>query len=183
MNPDQISDYVFEHYARAAGLSAVMELQMRLLASRTPELAAYAHDKSLDSLELKIHTHFDSKLSGEEKGFLTKARGLRNKILHSDFKAAANKTNELSPERQAGPKVYALKLSTSEIKPVADMTKRDAGVFGWMLECYQTGVFKEAEEIFKKANEIYKRVTFEAATEGIDPATLEKMFSNPDGSK
>jgi hypothetical protein len=179
VNPTELSDILFNHYAYVAGQGAMMELQMRLLAGRTPELASYAHDQNLDGLELKIHTHFDSKFTAEEKEFLKKARGLRNKILHSDFKAAATKTNELSPQRQAGPSVFALKLSTSEVRPIADMTKRDAGVFGWMLECAQTGVFKEAESIFAKANQIYKRVTFEAATEGIDPAILAKMMGKP----
>ena len=48
-----------------------------------------------------------------------------------------------------------------------------------MFECFQAEVFKEGEQIFKKANEIYKRVTFEAATEGIDPQILAEMSGTP----
>jgi hypothetical protein len=163
--PLSLSDLIFEQYSTVAGLASTVELQMRLLASRTPELERHAHSQNLDFLEQSIHDYFDSKFNSEEKEFLRKTRGLRNKILHSDFKAASTKTNEITGAALPGTSVFALKLSTSEVKPVSEMSKREAGVFGWMLECFQTGVFRDAESIFKRAIEIYRRVTFEVATE------------------
>lgn len=164
-----ISDQIFEHYGHVAGLASTVELQMRLLASKTPELEQYAHKQNLDELEGCIYAHFDTHFTAEEKVFLKKARKLRNKILHSDFKAASTKTDEITGTPKAGPSVYALNLSTSEVKPVSELSRRGAGVFGWMLECAQTGVFKEAEVIFKRAIEIYRRVTFESATADLTP--------------
>src|SRR5437868_4034961 len=92
----EISTLLFAQYEKAAGLAAKVELRMRLLASRTPELAKYAHDKDLESLEERIHQFFDSHFSPEEKDYLRKTRGLRNKILHSDFKSAASVTRQIT---------------------------------------------------------------------------------------
>ena len=69
----EMSDLIFGQYAHVAGIGAMMELQMRLLASRTLELEQYAHDKSLDSLEQRLHDHFGARLSPDEKEFLQKA--------------------------------------------------------------------------------------------------------------
>jgi hypothetical protein len=158
----EITDLIFTQYKEAAGLGAVVELRMRLLASRTPALEKYAHDPNLESLEDKIHAHFDKNFSDEERAYLKRARGLRNKILHSDFKAAANIAQQFRGAEAQGPGVVAVKVNSGETTAVAEMSKRDAGVFGWLLECMQTGVFAEAIDIFEKAidlriiNPIYK---------------------------
>lgn len=172
---DPLHGIIFGQYRNAAGLGAMVELKLRLLASRTPELKKIAHDKSLENVETKVLEHFAGRFTAEEAGFLAQARSLRNKVLHSDFKSATTKAQEIAGHEPSGPGVIMLNLGNGEITPVSDTTKAEGGVFGWMLECLQTGVLIRAAEVFTKACEIYDRVTFEVATENIEPEMLKKM--------
>jgi hypothetical protein len=82
-------------FKAAAAEGAVVELRLRLLAGTIPILQKYAHAKDLEDVEAKVAEHFDAHLSIEEKHTLRLCRQLRNKVLHSDFRAARDRLNKM----------------------------------------------------------------------------------------
>ena len=78
-------------FKEAAGEGAVLELTLRLLAGKVPALRKYAHQQYLGNIEDDLATHFGDALSVAEKEMLRLCRQLRNKVLHSDFRAARDK--------------------------------------------------------------------------------------------
>ena len=101
----------------AAAEGAVVELKLRLLAGKIPALQKYAHQKDLEEIEADVAKHFGDALSAEEKDALRLCRQLRNKVLHSDFRAARNKLNEMGIETPSGEvrKIDIHKVSKAEI--------------------------------------------------------------------
>jgi hypothetical protein len=85
MNPVEIVRLQFK---TAAGEAAGVELSMRMLADKVPELRTFAHSRKFEDIENEIIKHFGDTLSDEDKGTLSASRVLRNKILHCDFEAA-----------------------------------------------------------------------------------------------
>src|SRR5579863_5034516 len=89
-----------EPFKAAAADGAVVELKLRLLAGKVPALRDYAHAARLENIEEDIAAHFS--LSAEDRETLRLCRQLRNKVLHSDFRAARSKLNELGVETTPG---------------------------------------------------------------------------------
>jgi hypothetical protein len=118
--------------------------------------------------------YFDGSLSAEEKETLRLCRQLRNKVLHTDFRAARDKLNELGIETPSGEvkKIDVPVVSITEISKkirdakagtegtfVADTSSTDAGgVFGWFLDAGNAGDFQKASNAFKNAAEIVDRL-------------------------
>jgi hypothetical protein len=80
---------------RAIVLGSLELKKMRLLAGKIPALQNYTHQRNLGEIETDIFKEFDASLSEPEKENLRLSRQLRNKVLHSDFRAAREKLNEL----------------------------------------------------------------------------------------
>jgi len=113
-------------------------------------------------------------LSVEEKEALHLCRQLRNKVLHSDFRAARDKLNELGIETPSGgvKKVDITAASKAEILKkiedakagvegtfVADTPSTDSGtVYGWFIEAGSSGDFEKASNAFKNAVTIIDRL-------------------------
>jgi|SRR5579875_1733053 len=164
----------FPAFKGAAAEGAVVELKMRLLAGKIPALQGHAHKKMLENIEAGLIEHFGAALSDEDKATLTLCRQLRNKILHSDFRAARDKLSELGISSAPGGvvkidlpvvtvaevarKIEAAKAGTEGVR-VADTLSTDAGsVFGWFLEAGQSGDFTRASAAFKSAAKIVDRL-------------------------
>ena len=113
-------------------------------------------------------------MSDEDKETLRLCRQLRNKVIHSDFRAARDKLNELGIASSSGgvlkidlplvtaaevaAKMEAAKAGVEGVR-VADTLSTDAGsVFGWFLEAAQSGDFAKASAAFKSAAEIVDRL-------------------------
>jgi hypothetical protein len=101
-----------EPFKAVAAEGAVVELKLRLLAGKVPALQKYAHKKELGEIETDLVKHFDGSLSAQEKETLRLCRQLRNKVPHSDFRAARGKLNELGVETQSGGVVKRRSCST-----------------------------------------------------------------------
>jgi hypothetical protein len=158
----------------AAAEGAVVELKLRLLAGKIPALEKYAHQKHLEKIEAEVAEHFGDALSAEEKDALRLCRELRNKLLHSDFRATRNKLNEMGIETPSGEvrkidipivskaeilkKILAVKEGT-EGTFVADTPSTDSGgVYGWFLELGSAGDFQKASNAFKNVGTIVDRL-------------------------
>src|SRR6516162_7763304 len=89
-------------FKAAAAEGAVLELKLRLLAGKVPALQKYAHQKHLEAIEDELATHFGAHLSLAERETLRLCRQLRNKVLHSDFRAAREKLRALGAEDGQG---------------------------------------------------------------------------------
>jgi len=90
-----------EPFKAAAGEGAALELKMRLVAGKIPALQKYAHQRDLLEIETDILKEFDASLTADEKETLRLSRQLRNKVLHSDFRAARKKLNELGLQTES----------------------------------------------------------------------------------
>lgn len=172
-----------EAFKGAAAEGAAVELKLRLLAGKIPALEDYAHQKMLQDIENEIAHHFGMSLSDDEKETLRLCRQLRNKILHSDFRAARVKLHELGMETLPGgvkkigipdPSLAAISQKVGDamiekgrtFRYVADTSSTDeGGVYGWFLEAGQAGDFQKATDAFRKAATIVDRLAqIEGAT-------------------
>lgn len=163
-----------EPFKIAAAEGAAVELKMRLLAGKVPALQKHAHSIVLEDIEVGLIEHFGMALSDRDRETLRLCRQLRNKVLHSDFRAARDKLSELglpvSPGgvvkidlpvvsgTEVAQKIEAAKAGVEGVR-VADTASTDAGsVFGWFLEAGQSGDFARASAAFKGAAEIIDRL-------------------------
>ncbi len=164
-----------EPFKAAAADGAIVELKLRLLAGRVPALQQDAHQKNLEDIEGEITRHFDGFLSAEDKETLRLCRQLRNKVLHSDFRAARAKLGELGFETLSGEvkkievpviSVAAITKSVRDAKDevkgsfqyVAETSPSEGGVYGRFLEAGQAGDFQKASAAFKGAAAIVDRL-------------------------
>lgn len=160
-----------EPFKAAAADGAVVELKLRLLAGKVPALQKYAHEARLENIEDDLAKHFS--LSAEDRETLRLCRQLRNKVLHSDFRAARGKLNEMGVETLPGAvtKIDIPVVSVAEVSAkirgvqagkegvaVADTSSADGGVFGWFLEASNAGDFQKANAAFKSAAAIVDRL-------------------------
>lgn len=152
----------------AAGEGAALELKMRMLAGKIPALQNYAHQRNLGEIETDILKEFDTSLSADEKETLRLSRQLRNKVLHSDFRAAREKlgvqTESAGTKKielpqptieEASRKILAAKQG-KEGKPIADTPSTE--VYGWLLEAGASGDLQKASDAFKRAASIIDRL-------------------------
>ena len=160
-----------EAFRAAAADGAVVELKLRLVAGKVPALQKYAHKAHLENIENDLAAHFS--LSAEDRETLSVCRQLRNKVLHSDFRAARGKLNEMGVETLSGgvTKVGLTVVSVAEISAkirgiqagtegvaVADTSSADGGVLGWFMEAGAAGDFQKASVVFKSAAAIVDRL-------------------------
>ena len=89
-----------DFFKAAAAEGAVIELKLRFLAGKVPPLQKYAHQKRPEEIVDDLAKHFAEFLSAEEEKTLRLCRQLRNKVLHTDFRAARDKQKELGAETQ-----------------------------------------------------------------------------------
>jgi hypothetical protein len=172
------SDIFVEQYKTAAAEGAVVELKMRMLADKVPELQKYAHAQNLEDIEAEIAGHFGDALSEDERTTLALCRQLRNKVLHCKFHAAREKLEKLGfdPQRSGVKKIVisglppddivqkirsALGADESAFEYVAGTSSTDPGsIFAWLLELGHAGDFGMASDAFRKAATIINRLSY-----------------------
>lgn len=175
MPGQSISEAMFlPAFKAAAAEGAEVELKMRLVAGKIPALQKHAHEIVLEDIETGLIQHFGAALSDQDKETLRLCRQLRNKLLHSDFRAARDKLSELGVASSPGgvvkidlpvvtaaevvSKIEAAKAGMEGVR-VADTLSTDAGsVFGWFLEAGQSDDFAKASAAFKSAAEIVDKL-------------------------
>ena len=165
-----------DQYRLASCEGAVVELKLRLLVDKIPQLQKFAHAQKLEDIENEISRHFGEVLSQDEMSALALCRQLRNKILHCNFSEAREKLAALGAEPQPGrvKTVHVSGLTAAQI--VAKTTSAIAGqpgtfeyvamsptktpgrVFGWLLEMGASGDFLRAAQVFRDAAAIVDRL-------------------------
>ncbi len=155
----------------------MVELKLRLLADKVPELQKFAHDKKLGAVETLIGKHFSGALSDDEKATLALCRQLRNKILHCDFRAARQTLEEMgiATERGGVKKIDIVGLSAAGIiekianvkadvagtfENVSELPSAAGTVFAWLIEVGVAGDFIRAAECFARATAIVDRLAW-----------------------
>jgi hypothetical protein len=165
----------FAQYNQAAGEGAVLELKLRLLANKVPELEPYVGER-LEEVEEQIVRLFKKVLLEGEPERLRLCRQLRNKVLHCDFPKARAKLHEMGvpPVRGGVRRVSISNFSGEGIKQqLLDAASGKPGasqeianlvaaprsdVFGWLLELGNAGDFRRAAEVFSEASGIVDRL-------------------------
>lgn len=189
---DPIVDKLLDQYEQAAGRAALIELKLRILAEKIPELEPFAHDKKLENVEAKVSEWFGERLTKEDAERLATGRRLRNKLLHGDFRAARDKLQEAGAPRTSGGVrriVFGASASASDmlekISAVAanepgssslvsdDRTTADSGIFGWLLELGTAGDLQLAKQVFAALGNLVDRLISQA-----DNMILERRTSS-----
>jgi hypothetical protein len=169
------SDVFINEYKIAAGEGAVLELKMRLLANKVPDLRPYVGER-LEDVEDQIVRLFGDRLLATEPEQLRSCRQLRNKVLHCDFPRARTTLHELGAPRVRGGvrEIHitdptgaglvkhladAVSNKPGASRAVADLTSRtDSNIFGWLLELGAAGDFRRAAEVFRATCGIVDRL-------------------------
>jgi len=165
-----LTELFTQQFERAAGKAAVFELEIRLVADKTPELTKFAHEQTLNPILTPFIEHFTAQLSDEDKQMLKTAQVLRNKIVHGDFKAAADKLDQPSggvthfkglPTEGKHLVKFFQGVADGKLAgtPVRQQSAKAVGVFGWLLEGGRNGTFAEAEKAFRSAIAIVDRLS------------------------
>jgi len=173
------SDIFIDEFRVAAGEGAVLELKIRLLASKCPSLRPYV-TKHLEKIEDAILALFAEQLDDSEQEQWRLSRQLRNKVLHCDFPRARLKLHELGePQLRGGVRqlrfnsttgrgmLDELLLATAEpsttTREVADLTSSgEVDVYGWLLELGTAGDFRRAADVFRRTAAIVERLVVAA---------------------
>jgi hypothetical protein len=161
-----------ESFKAASGEAAALELKMRLLAGMVPALQTYAHQRKLGEIETDILKEFDRSLSADEKDTLKLSRELRNKVIHSDFRATREQLEKMRIQTgRARTKKIELPVATKEElskkiaggggTPISDLPSGE--VYGWLLEVGRSGDFQKARYAFKNAAAIIDRLVTDRA--------------------
>jgi len=170
------NDKYIEQFSAAASEGAVLELKLRLLVDKIPELQNFAHAPRLEAVENELIKHLGEALTAEEKATFTQCRQLRNKILHCNFSVARETLANMGAEPQsAGVKKVDLSgLSTGQMMAKmegaiageedtfkyveASPTTTPGSVFGWLLEVGEAGDLMKAVGAFRAATAIVDRL-------------------------
>ena len=183
-----LTNIFMEQYRAAAAEGAIVELKLRMLADRIPTLQKFAHEEKLEDVEKAVALHFGAAISQSDKDKLRICRQLRNKILHSEFRAVRNRIEEHGGSRSIGgvKKIDVAGLSGQQIASllvgvldnragtfefVADTRGSDPGeIFGWLLELWNGGDFHMAVSAFKETCDVIDRLlTTEVGVAGAQP--------------
>jgi hypothetical protein len=163
-----------EPFKAAAAEGAALELKLRLLAGKVPALQKYTHQDQLGKIEPDLVQHFGNSLSDDEKEILRWCCQLRNKVLHSDFRAARKTLNKLGVETPSGgvkmvntagasnaeivEKIRGVQAGTEGALVSNTPSRNLSSVYGWFLEAGRAGDFEKAIEAFTKAAAIVDRL-------------------------
>lgn len=163
-----------EPFKAAAAEGAAVELKLRLLAGSIPALQAHALKQRLEDVENPVIDYFAGSLPAQDAETLRLCRQLRNKVLHTDFRAARDRLNKLGVKTASGevkkvdiPIVSAAAISEkirrvqagTEGTLVADTLSTASGtIYGWFLEAGIGGDFEKAADVFRRASAIIDRL-------------------------
>ena len=165
-----------DSFKEAAGEGAIVELKMRLLANKIPELQSFACARNLKDVEARIVRYFANQLSEQDCQTLRLCLQLRNKVLHCDFHAAREKLTELGLPSGNGSvqKVDLRDLSTQQkVEKISEVahgkinnaqtiaessSTKEGTVYGWLLELGNAGDFTKASNVFRAATVIVDRL-------------------------
>ena len=172
---------IYEQYAVAAGHAALVELKLRLLASRTPGLERAAVKQHLEDVEEKLAAAYPNYIPDESLDLLKKSRGLRNKLLHADFEHAKRKLSDLG----GGPRDGGVRrIDLGDARDASSIIERiaeglagggtpvsstnstvEGTIFGWLLETAQSGVLVDSISVFKQVEQFIDHVIDASARE------------------
>ena len=156
-----------------AEIRTALELRLRMLCEAVPTLRKLAHGSNLEAAEVAIVLQFDAHLSRGEKDLLTNARQLRNKILHTDFRAARQKLRaagehpldggvrllSIDPAGDIRAQIENALSSGAPGRAVANTASTEEGtIYGWLLEMGIGGDFLLAARTFARAIEVVERL-------------------------
>jgi hypothetical protein len=163
-----------EPFKNAAAEGAVVELKLRLLAGSIPTLQQHALKRRLEDVETPVIEHFDGSLSEVDKETLRLCRVLRNKVLHTDFRAARDNLNKSGVETPSGEvkkidipvvtiaaiseKIRGVKAGTEGTNVADTLSTASGTIYGWFLEMGVADDFQKAREVFKSASALIDRL-------------------------
>ena len=148
-------------YARLAGIGAVYELRLRMLAEMR-ERTCHAMHEEAKTVEEAIIAEY--RLADEDAGRLKTTRQLRNKVLHGAFREAKEKLKDLDIVVPAGG-VHVVALSGPDAGQSEELAA-DGGtdsIVGWLFECQSSGFFELAARAFSRSIEVLDRLRGQAS--------------------
>jgi hypothetical protein len=114
-----IVEAAFEEFSEIGKRAVVVELKIRLLANKIPDIQSYAHAKHIVETENALLPYLVEQglISEQEKKHLELSRRIRNKIFHCEFESAVKLVEELRGEPMSSGAVKGAKLDEVEPSP------------------------------------------------------------------
>lgn len=178
-----IVDQAFQEFSEVGKIAVIVELKIRLLASKIPKIEEYAHSHRISETEAALLPYLveQNLISEEEKNHLEASRRIRNKIFHCEFESAVDfieklRGKPLPPGAVTGAKISELEgenmlekiLSFAEAVQsgktakgtfkVDQTTTKEAGIFGWLVDALTKGVLQEGKQIATESLAVLDRV-------------------------
>lgn len=169
----------FDCFAEVGQLAVLQELKIRLLADKTKAIQESAYAFTVAETEDAVVKYFYDKdmISMAESQLIKTTRKIRNKILHCEFDSAIKHIEKLVgplpgpsvtmvklPENSSGEGILnAIFEGISKPRKVSEVSLKEAGLFGWLLDVTQRGGFKAAIEQFQRAISVINRLINETA--------------------
>ncbi len=173
----------FEEFSEIGKKAVVVELKIRLLANKIPDIQSYAHAKHVLETENALLPFLVEKglISEPEKKHLELSRKIRNKIFHCEFESAVKLVEELRGETMPSGALTGAKLDEVEGKDILEkimnfagaaqsgksikgmfkvdqVTTKYAGIFGWLVDAYTKDLLKEGQTIATESLAVLDRV-------------------------
>ena len=180
---NQITQVAFDAFSEVGKHAVIVELSMRLMANKIPELKAYAHANRISETEAALLPYLVEKnlMTEAEKSHLEFSRKIRNKIFHCEFETAVKLIEELRGKPLQKGIVTGAKIDELEGKDilekilnfasgvqsgkavkgsfkVEESTTVDAGIFGWLLEAHAKGALNEGISVVRESVSVLDRV-------------------------
>lgn len=180
---NEITKSAFNAFSEVGKHAVVVELNMRLMTNKIPELKTYAHANRISETEAALLPYLVEKglITEIEKSHLEFSRKIRNKIFHCEFETAVRLIEELRGRPLQKGIVTGAKIDELEGnnilekilnfangvqvgKPVKgsfkveESTTVEAGIFGWLLEAHAKGALNEGVNVVGESVLVLDRV-------------------------
>lgn len=167
----------FQSFGHLGAQAALLEIKLRFLANKEEALEKSSFEYKASKTEQAVVEHFISAqlMTTEEAQLLKAAREIRNKFLHGSFDEAVALVEKFHGSKMPGPSVQMFRPKgdqsdfassiqdmlngKSVTTPVASLSLKEAGHFGWFLQACQSGAFDAGSTIISKAIAVIDRIS------------------------
>lgn len=178
-----IVEQAFLEFSEVGRIAVVVELKIRLLASKIPkaEESALAHRISDTEATLLPYLVEQKLITEDEKNHIETSRKIRNKIFHCEFESAVDLIEKLRGKPLQSGAITGAKIDELEGENILEKilkfaeavqtgksakgtfkvdqtTTKEAGIFGWLVDAMTKGMLQEGQAVAKESLNVLDRV-------------------------
>jgi hypothetical protein len=157
---------VFPSFTRAAGIAALFDLKLRILAENSGAVTGdRVHREKLEEIANVVVRRFASVSAAEERELVVKLASLRNKVLHVEFDSVTNRVISLGESLGKEP-IFGVRLETGQVSKIRGKPLARSPLVGWLLEARQSGALDAAVAQFARGLDLLSRWALSDADAG-----------------